>query len=69
MFARGCDAEVLFTETGAERVEGLHVVAKIVRTRGHAGAHDADINFYGAGKDCEFSYNAGGEEFGTYVSM
>ena len=25
----GCDAEVIFAETGAERVEGLHMVPKI----------------------------------------
>ncbi len=48
MLARGCDAEVLLAETGAERVEGLHVVSEIVRARGHAAAHDADVDFNGA---------------------
>ena len=55
VFARECDAEVFFAETGAERVEGLHVVAKIVRTRGHAGAHDTDINFDSAWEDCDLA--------------
>ena len=51
VFARGCDAEVLLAEKGAESVERLHVVSKKVRARGHAGAHDADINFNGAVED------------------
>ena len=52
MLARGCDTEVLFAETGAERVEGLFVVSKIMRARWHAAAHDADVDFNGAEQDC-----------------
>ena len=31
------------------------MVAKIVRTRGHTGAYDADINFNGAMEDCDLA--------------
>lgn len=31
------------------------MVAEIVRTRRHAGAHDTDIDFNGAGEDCDLA--------------